>query len=379
MHITPESESESVSQPLVSVVIVSYNALPVVRTCLPSVVASSYPNFEIIFVDNGSADGTSDWIVENFPKVIVDRHQENHFFCRGNNLGVQRASGKYIVLLNNDVEVEKDWLGPLVERMETDPTVGAVQPKLLQYDHRDHFEYAGAAGGHLDRFGFPFTRGRIFAELETDNGQYDSNETIFWATGAALFMNRAVFIQSGMLDERFKMHMEEIDLCWRIQRMGYRIEAVVDSKVYHIGGASLPQGSPEKTYLNYRNNLLVLYKNLPNSQWRKIFAARLIFDGIAFVRLLVLLRPREALAIPRGYLGAHQLKSTMTAERPAPGEHVIEPFYRRSIVFDYFLRRLRVFSALPRSAFLLPDFARQAESPTLPERQKHDERTHRPV
>ncbi len=351
--------------PLVSVIVLSYNAIDVVRTCFPSVCTSTYSNLEIIFADNASTDATAEWIQSTYPDVKVIRHPENYYFCRGNNEAVARASGKYIVLLNNDVEVDPDWLQPLVDRMESDENIGAVQPKLLQHQDRNRFEYSGGAGGHLDRFGYPFTRGRIFFEMERDNGQYDQDEQIFWATGAAILLRRDLYRKIGGLDERFKMHMEEIDLCWRLQRSGYRIESVCASVVFHIGGASLPRGNPEKTYLNYRNNLLTLYKNLPDAIWLKIFPIRIMLDGLAIVRLLFLLKGGEAWSILKAYNDVHRLKSAVADERPAPDERVVIPFYRRSIVLDYYLRRIHTFSALPRSHFLTGRESDQG-SPKLP-------------
>lgn len=343
------------ADPLVSVVILSYNALDVVRQCLPSVTRSTYANLEIIFADNASTDGTAEWVKNNFPEITVVQHTENYFFCRGNNEAVARASGKYIVLLNNDVEVSPDWLQLLVRRMESDSQIGAVQPKLLQHQDRNRFEYAGGAGGHLDRFGYPFTRGRIFFSMEQDNGQYDTDEQLFWATGASILMRRDVYQSAGGLDERFLMHMEEIDLCWRLQRMGYRIESVCKSQVYHIGGASLPHGSPQKTFLNYRNNLLTLYKNLPDAVWWRIFPFRVVLDALGIVRFILLRKPAEAMAILRAYVDLHRMKNAVAADRPAPGEAVVLPLYRRSIVFDYFIRRKRTFSCLSKEGFSAAD------------------------
>ena len=347
--------------PLVSVIILSYNALDIVRRCLPSVHASTYSNLEIIFADNASTDATVEWVENMFPEIVIVRHPENFFFCRGNNEAVAGAKGKYIALLNNDVEVDPNWLAPLVSRMESDRAIGAVQPKLLQHQDRSRFEYAGGAGGHLDRFGYPFVRGRIFFELERDEGQYDTDEQIFWATGAAILLRRDIYQSVGGLDERFKMHMEEIDLCWRLQRRGYRIESVCESVVYHIGSASLPRGSPDKTYLNYRNNLLAMYKNLPKAIWWRIFPVRVLLDGLGILRFLFLLQGSEALAVLRAYMDVQRLKSEVADERPAPGESSVIPFYRRSIVLDYYVRRKRTFSALLES-----DFSRGTTSDSKP-------------
>ncbi|NNF03019.1 MAG: glycosyltransferase family 2 protein [Rhodothermales bacterium] len=344
-------------RPSVSVVIVSWNALDIVRRCLPSVVRTNHPSFEIVFADNASTDGTPDWVEANHPGVRVIRHSENLRFTRGNNAAVRQARGRFVVLLNNDVEVDPDWLSPLVDRMEADPSIGAVQPKLMQFDDRDRFEYSGASGGYLDRFGYPFTRGRVFFTMEDDAGQYDQAGPVFWATGAAVMFRTEVYVAAGGLEESFDMHMEEIDLCWRLQRAGYRVEAVPESVIWHIGGASLPSTSSEKAYLNFRNNLLTLYRNWPRRVWLRRFPVRAILDVLAVLRAILAGRPRESAAIVRAYRDAHRMKSSFTASLPpsAPGADAdsveVDTPYEGSIVLDYFLFGRRTFSELPRSRF----------------------------
>ena len=339
------------SPPRVSIIIVSWNALPLLKQCLPSVVGTDYPDLEIILADNASTDGSSEWVAATYPTVKIVRHPENWLFCRGNNAAIPHATGDYILLLNNDVETPPAWLHPLVAAMQADDTVAAVQPRLLHYDQRDHFEYAGGAGGFLDRLGYPFTRGRVFFTLEKDEGQYDDARDVDWATGAALLLRRTALDTVGLLDERFEMHMEEIDLCWRLWRHGYRVRVEPRSRVYHIGGGSLAQGSMRKVYYNFRNSLLMLYKNLPPSHWRRVFPFRLLLDGVAMVRALVSGRPRETAAIFRAYRDAHRLRRAYIAERPASQETKGPPSYHGSIVVDYFLRRRRTFSALPPDRF----------------------------
>lgn len=342
------------SPPKVSIIIVTWNALPLLQKCLPSVVDSAYPNLEIVVADNASTDGTAEWIRQRFSEVKVVRHPENWMFCRGNNEALPHTSGKFVVLLNNDVEVSPNWLTPLVDAMEADPGVAAVQPKLLQHNDRGRFEYAGASGGFIDRYGYPFTRGRIFFTMEYDRGQYDDARDIFWATGAALMLRRSALDRIGLLDERFVMHMEEIDLCWRLQRTGYRIRVAPSSVVYHIGGGSLSQGDARKIYLNFRNSLLLLYKNLPSRAWRRVLAVRVLFDAAAVLRALGGGRPAEARSIVRAYADGHRMKDAYRSERPSSGEEPVLPTYRRSIVLDYFVRRLRTFDELPDDAFSSP-------------------------
>jgi len=338
--------------PRVSIVIVSWNARPLLQRCLPSVLATDYPNLEVILADNASTDGSAAWVAREYPSVKIVRHRENYLFCRGNNRALPHARGKYVVLLNNDVEVPPGWLWPLVEVVEGAGDVAAVQPKLLQYDDRHRFEYAGAAGGYLDRLGYPFTRGRLFDTMEVDQGQYDDARDIFWATGAALLLRRSALDEVGTLDERFEMHMEEIDLCWRLQRHGYRVRVEPQSTVYHIGGGSLPQGNPRKTYYNFRNSLLMLYKNLPPAEWRRVFPLRLALDAAACFRSAVAGQPGEANAILRAYRDAFHMRTAYTDVRPSPDERMVLPPYRGMVPVDYFLRGRTTFADLPASCFL---------------------------
>jgi GT2 family glycosyltransferase len=233
----------------------------------------------------------------------------------------------------------------------SDDAVAAVQPKLLQHEDRSRFEYAGASGGYLDRFGYPFTRGRLFDHLEEDVGQYDDARDICWASGAALLVRREPFLDAGGFDERFYMHMEEVDLCWRLHRMGYRVRVQPVSKVYHIGGASLPRGNPEKTYLNFRNNLLMLYKNLAPMDWLQIFPRRAGLDIAAAVRAFVSGQISEGRAILRAYRDAHLMRASFEADRPASGGEAGPPVYKGCIAVDYFLRGRKRFSDLEASRF----------------------------
>lgn len=356
----PETSLPDEDLPSVSIVIVTWNALPLIQQCLPSVVQTNYPNLEVIVADNASTDGTASWIEASFPSVTVVRHPKNWGFARGNNAALTHASGEYVVLLNNDVEVPPGWLRPLVTTMQTQSNVGALQPKLLQHQDRTRFEYAGGAGGFLDRFGYPFTRGRLFFSLERDEGQYDDPRDVFWATGAALLLRRTALDEVGLLDESFWMHMEEIDLCWRLWRHGWRVRVEPHSVVYHIGGGSLPQGDPRKAYYNFRNSLLMLYKNLPPSAWRRVFPIRILLDGLAAMRALAAGRWREAHAILRAYRDAHRMKSEYDGMRPASKNEEVLPPYRGSIVLDYFLKKRRRFTELPGDHFTSTPYSASA-------------------
>lgn len=370
--------------PRVVVVIVSWNALPLLKACLPSVMATEYPDFEVVLADNASTDGSAAWVQQQYPHVHVVTHPENWAFARGNNEAVRDAriqalNADYYVFLNNDVEVPEGWLAPLVARMEEEPVLGALQPKLLRHDDRGAFEYAGAAGGFMDALGYPFTRGRVLFTMERDEGQYDNARHAFWATGAALMVRRRAWEMAGGFDEQFVMHMEEIDLCWRLQHSAspsgsrpkalagpeeaagpeapaWRIGVEPRSHVFHIGGASLPQGSPEKTFLNFRNNLLMLYKNLPPGRFLPgpfywILAVRSPLDLLAAGRAALAGRWGEALAIPRAYLAAHRLKGLYSAARPTRDEAAPLP-WRGTLVWHYMVRGRRTFALLNQARSL---------------------------
>lgn len=335
------------SVPRVTVVVVSWNALPVVRKCLPSVARTRWSNLELVFADNASTDGSADWVQSHYPQFRVIRHPENWLFSRGNNEAVRQTEGDYVVLLNNDVEVPPDWLEPMVELAESDERIAAIQPKILQYEARDMFEYAGGAGGFLDKLGYPFARGRIFESLEADRGQYDSSIDLDWASGAALLLRRSALDRSGLLDEQFDMHMEEIDLCWRLRRLGYRITLAARSRVYHIGGASLSVRDPRKLYFNVRNSLLMLYKNLPAKTFRSVYWRRVAIDHGIAKAWLTTGRWAKGVAVYRAYGDAQRLFKSY--QRPTDSGAL--PTYRRSIVTDYLIRGVRKYSMLNSAHF----------------------------
>jgi GT2 family glycosyltransferase len=335
--------------PRVSVVVVTWNGRPLLERFLPSVLATEYPDVEVVVADNASDDGTAAWLAEAHPEVVVVRHDRNRLFAGGNNRAVPHATGDLLCFLNNDVEVPRAWLGPLVRAFE-DPFVVAVQPKLLQHGDRGRFEYAGASGGFLDAFGYPFTRGRLFDTLEEDRGQYDDARDVFWATGAALVVRRAAFVAAGGFDEAFGMHMEEIDLCWRMRRAGGRVRVEPASEAYHLGGASLPRGDARKAYFNYRNGLVMLAKNLPPSEFRRVLRARRALDAAAAARAVAAGNRAEAVAIHRAWRDVRRVLPKVP--RPRPDEAPVLPPYRGSVVADYFVRGRRHFSDLPAERFL---------------------------
>lgn len=273
--------------PKVAIVILNWNGAGLLRQFLPSVIEfSTQIQTEIIVADNGSTDGSLSMLRANFPEAKILELSQNFGFARGYNEALKQIDADYFVILNSDVEVTSGWLNSPISLMEADQSVAAVQPKILSFSQKTHFEYAGAAGGFIDRFGYPFCRGRIFNEVEADHGQYDHSAEIFWATGACMFVRASLFDEIGGFDADFWAHQEEIDLCWRLKNRGYHILFTPESTVYHLGGGTLSYDNPQKLFLNFRNNLWLLYKNLPANRLFPILFIRMILDAVAAIKLL---------------------------------------------------------------------------------------------
>ena len=325
--------------PVAKIVILNWNGLDLMKEFLPSICAHTPTDIaDVVVADNGSTDGSVEWLKRNHPDVILLEMEENHGYARGYNLAIKKLPYPYVVLLNSDVEASPDWLTPLFDFCESHPDVGACQPKLLAYRDKKVFEYAGAAGGFLDKYGYPYCRGRIFFSIEKDEGQYDSPAEIFWATGACLFIRREVYLKAGGLDESFFAHMEEIDLCWRVKLLGYKIYTVPQSHMYHLGGATLSASEPRKTYLNFRNNLLMLYKNLPKNEGRRILIIRRLLDTIALARYIAGGEWQHARAV---WLAHNHFRKERKRYHEQPDTNILKetPEGRRNIVIDYFIRR----------------------------------------
>lgn len=287
--------------PSVAVVILNWNGKGFLEKFLPSVCRSTYGNLQLYVADNASTDDSVTFVQANFPGVKIIQNPSNNGFAGGYNEALQHVQADIYVLLNQDVEVEPGWIEPIVEMMQQQPDIAACQPKLRAYADPTEFEYAGAAGGWMDILGYTFCRGRILYITEKDHGQYDDAQDVFWATGAALFIRSDCFHEVKGFDADFFAHMEEVDLCWRLQRAGYRICYCPHSVVYHVGGGSLPQGNPRKLYLNFRNNLIMLWKNLhPADRWI-ILAQRFFLDLLAALKSLVAGKPKDMAAIIRAY------------------------------------------------------------------------------
>ena len=298
----------------ISVVILNWNGSAMLQRFLPSVIRYS-EEAEIIVADNGSTDHSIDILREKFPSVRILPFRENYGFAEGYNRAIQQIETPYVLLLNDDVEVTPHWLQPLLEFMNHHPEVAACQPKILSETQRELFEYAGACGGFIDHLGYPYCRGRIFNHVEKDRGQYDQVCPIFWATGAALLVRTDVFRKEGGLDKRFFAHMEEIDFCWRLRSRNYGIYCIPQSTVYHVGGGTLPKSHPRKTFLNFRNNLLMLYKNLPEERLNSTLRIRYFLDLVAALKMLLSGQAKESMAIVKALRTFFKIRHDFDRER----------------------------------------------------------------
>jgi len=339
---------------LVSIVILNWNGKKHMEAFLPDLLRhTSHPDAEIVVADNGSEDDSIAFLKKEYPQVRIIELEKNYGFSGGYNRAMEQIEARYLLLLNSDIEVSRGWLEPMLDEMERDETVGACTPKILDFKRRTHFEYAGAAGGFIDRLGYPFCRGRIFDELEADENQYNDAVDIFWGSGACLMVRADLFRDSGGLDEQFFAHMEEIDLCWRIQRKGYRIRYIPDSKVFHVGGATLQRGNPFKTFLNFRNNLLMLYKNLPRRRRTCILLSRMMLDGISAFRFLFQGAFKDFRAVFRAHLAFYRMKSSYKGiknrNKYPENSVIVSGIYPGSIVLDFFLKKKKKFSDLDQS------------------------------
>ena len=346
-----------------SIVILNWNGRSVMQEFLPSVLAhTTLPDTEVVVVDNGSTDDSVAYLrsLETTPEarqahLRIIPFAENYGFAEGYNRAINTLDSTFTVLLNSDVMVTSGWLQPILDYMQAHPDVAAAQPKILSYpslkNHQEHpeqpvtFEHAGAAGGFIDRLGYPFCRGRIMNYVAPDNMQYDTLADIFWASGAALFVRTEAYHQAGGLDAAFFAHMEEIDLCWRLNSRGQRIVCVPQSVVYHLGGGALAYENPKKTYLNFRNNLLMLYKNMPAAQFVAVFACRLLLDYVAALHELLIGKPQQFMAVIRArkdYWLMHRSFADKRRENLRLAQPELRlPLSKRMIIFDFFLRHMR--------------------------------------
>lgn len=324
------------------VVILNWNGKNFLEKFLPSVIEHSAPA-RVVVADNGSTDGSLAMLDQMFgDKIDVVALDRNYGFAEGYNRALSQVEADVFVLLNSDVDVVSGWLTPIVEIFDREPNVAAVQPKILSFGRSSHFEYAGASGGFIDALGYPFCRGRLIAECEADSGQYDDQREIFWASGAAMAVRADAYRKAGGLDALFFAHMEEIDLCWRLRRMGYSIKVCPQSVVYHVGAGTLPVWSPMKTYLNFRNNIAMLYKNLSAPRFLMVYLIRFGTDSLRAVSYAVTGKWRFAAAIFRGHRDFWRTRSEYPKDKSIP-KHRAGQIYRGSIVL-YYIFKSRKFS-----------------------------------
>jgi GT2 family glycosyltransferase len=334
-----------------AVVILNWNGEKYLQQFLPVLLEhTAIPGVEIVVADNASTDNSLEVLNKSFPTIKTIVLDKNYGFAGGYNKAFEQIEADYFVLLNSDVEVTLHWLEPLIDYMNQNQDVAACQPKILSYYQRTYFEHAGASGGYIDRFGFPFCRGRIFGVAEEDKGQYDDVAEVFWATGACMVVRSNLFKKVGGLDDEFFAHMEEIDLCWRFKSRGYRIMCIPQSKVYHIGGGTLNSESPHKTYLNFRNNLLMLYKNLPNNLLKPVMTSRLMFDYLAAFQLFITGKPKNAMSVLKARTDFNKMMPDFEEKRK---ENILyatnvdqSDVYQESIVYEYYFKGKKTFNSL---------------------------------
>ncbi|WP_300438721.1 glycosyltransferase family 2 protein [Christiangramia sp.] len=330
----------------IAVVILNWNGKYLLKEFLPSVI--TYSKEATIYVaDNASSDGSVEFLKREFPEVKIIQNKRNAGYAGGYNLALKSVNEPLYILLNSDVEVTENWLKPIIEVFEKEPDTAAIQPKILDYKKRDHFEYAGAAGGYIDKYGYPFCRGRIFQELEEDHGQYNEDQYIFWASGACLAIRAEVFDKLGGLDEDFFAHQEEIDLCWRLLNQGYKIKYIGNSSIFHVGGATLQEMNPKKTFFNFRNGLFLLLKNVDPSRLYYVLFIRMILDGVAGFKFIFEGKFNHFFAILRAHGSFYRQFGKMHKKRPQ--EFIFRKYYLiSSVVYEHFILKKNRFHELKK-------------------------------
>ena len=336
----------------VAVVILNYNGKRFLEQFLPNVIANCDSTWtEIVVADNASTDDSVAFMKANYPCIRLIENGSNGGFATGYNLALRQIEAEYYVLLNSDIEVAPHWIEPVIEMMDADPQIAACQPKILSYHQREKFEYAGASGGFIDKYGYPFCRGRVFQILEDDEHQYDCPMEVFWATGACMFVRAELYHKVEGLDDSFFAHMEEIDLCWRLKNAGYKVYCCPQSWVYHIGGGTLPKNSPRKTYLNFRNNLSLLVKNLPKRRVRRTILYRILLDWVAAFKFLFEGCPKDFRMVFKAHWDFYKRLKDLREKRKAGEQKPVSCIYQRNIVFDHILKGKKKFSELKQSDF----------------------------
>ncbi|SMO90088.1 hypothetical protein SAMN06265379_1139 [Saccharicrinis carchari] len=335
----------------VAVVILNWNGEKLLNEFLPQVIANSQvEGVEIIVADNASTDASIQLLKTKFPTLSIIQLDKNYGFTGGYNRALKQVKAEHIVLLNSDIAPAPNWLPPLIEEMDAYSQTAICVPKIKSYREPAYFEYAGAAGGFIDKYGFPFCRGRIFNEIEEDKGQYNQSGAIFWASGAALMIRSKLFFECGGLDEDFFAHMEEIDLCWRLKNRGYQVKYIANSEVYHLGGATLDYQNPRKVYLNFRNNLFLLVKNIGKHKLLLKLTQRMLLDGIAAVKFLVSGEFRNISSVFMAHLSFYRLFGKMYRKRLNNLKKVKttrhKEIYTKSVIVQFFIKNKKKFSEL---------------------------------
>ncbi|SFD06227.1 glycosyltransferase family 2 protein [Algibacter pectinivorans] len=327
----------------IAIVILNWNGKKLLQQFLPSVIQHSQ-GADIYVADNASTDDSIAFVKTNYPNIKLIQNQSNGGYAKGYNDALKHVKADVYCLLNSDIEVTANWLTPIINTLKTEANTSIIQPKILDYKNKAYFEYAGAAGGFIDKYGYPYCRGRIFNSIEKDQGQYNDTTEIFWATGACLFIRSNVYQELNGLDEYFFAHMEEIDLCWRAKNFGYTIKYVGQSTIYHVGGATLKATHPKKTFLNFRNSLITLTKNANGFVFGKIFM-RLILDGVAAIKFLLELKPLHTLAILKAHFSYYAQLTRVLKQRKAI-KTKIKYYSTTSIVYQYFVCKNTEYSSL---------------------------------
>lgn len=335
-----------------AVIILNYNGQKFLEQFLQIVIDHS-PEAEVIIADNASQDNSVEYLHTHFPNIKCLVFKENYGYAEGYNKAIRAINAEYVVLLNSDVEVTPHWLTPLIDYLDQHPNCAGAQPKILSYAQRTHFEHAGACGGFLDLYGYPFCRGRVFSHIEQDRGQYETTTEIFWASGCSLFIRREVFLKEGGLDKDFFAHQEEIDLCWRLKSRGYSLVCIPESTIYHVGAGTLSYESPFKTYLNFRNNLTMIFKNTEPHALHAVLRARFFLDYIAMLQFALSGNLKNALAAYKGrrdYKRQKEHFSPKRAENMARSKHQELPqMLDHALLLDVYLKRKQTFSQLFKS------------------------------
>ena len=327
----------------IAVVILNWNGKKLLETFLPSVMQHS-PEASIYVADNASTDDSVAFVKAHFPSITVIQNHSNLGFAGGYNESLQKVDADIYALVNSDIEVSPNWLQPIIDKFQNEPKTGIIQPKILDFKNKAYFEYAGAAGGFIDQYGYPFCRGRIFETIEKDTDQYDDETDIFWASGACFFIRKEVFQELNGFDADFFAHQEEIDLCWRAFNLGHQIKYTSKSVVYHVGGATLQQGNPRKTFLNFRNSLLMLVKNLPKSNLFQILLIRLVLDGVAGIQFFLKGKPQHTWAIVKAHFSFYSLFFKNYKKRSS--QQLPNYFITKSIIYRYYIQNNSIFTKI---------------------------------